>query len=89
MALSRNKYPIEVVTCMITLILLLRNQPVNLEELENLRVVQEIIGDLNLKILRLEQSEGGHSIELNKQKILISAKIVELQLRVSLIVLWT
>jgi hypothetical protein len=58
-------------------------QPVNFDEIDNLKVVQEIIGDINLKMLRLEQSEGCHSIDLNKQKIGFSARVVELQLRVT------
>ena len=80
--LSRAKYPAEIIQSFLATLGIFKIAPITGQEIDNLRVLQTMSQDLLNKINKLEQSEGGHSMELNKQKIGISAKIVELQLGV-------
>jgi hypothetical protein len=76
-----GKYPGSVIPIIIKLILLFQIRPIQESDLDNIKQVHALILELYGKLRKLENTEGAHSIEVNKQKLSFSSTILQMQLR--------
>jgi hypothetical protein len=81
MALSHNHFPSEATSALASFVYSFKVTPITRAQLRAHQLLQQQINDTNLRLKKLEQSEGIHSIDLNKTKLDCASELVTLQMR--------
>lgn len=75
------KYPVEIRSAISSFLSLFKIQPIRVEVIDNHGLYQQNSCEAKAKLEILEQSEGVHSVEINKEKIVHSNELINWQMK--------